>query len=120
MWLVEWIPLFIAAAILESAGQIAFKKGAVKHSGAGGIKYYLEILRDRWVIIGLCSYAVEMVIWVFILSYIPLSIAFPLSGLQQLIIMLFSVIVLKEKISNTEWLGAGFIAMGITIIVKAN
>lgn len=120
MWLIKWLPLFIAAAILESIGQIAFKKGAVKHSQVKGIKYYRKLLTNQWVIIGLFSYAVEMVIWVFLLSYIPLSIAFPLSGLQQLIIILFSVIVLKEKIGNIEWLGVGFIAMGITIIVKAS
>lgn len=119
MWLIKWMPFFVFAAVLESSGQILFKKGALKNSKINGIRYYFELLKNRWVIIGLISYGIEMVIWVFLLSNIPLSIAFPLSGLQQLIIILFSVFVLKEKINNVEWLGAGFIALGISIIVKS-
>lgn len=119
MWLAKWIPLFLLAAVLESVGQISFKKGAIAHGDIKGIRYYLKLLQTRWVLLGISAYAVEMVIWVFLLSYVPLSIAFPLSGFQQLIIILFSVFVLKEKINNLEWLGAGFITLGISIIVKA-
>lgn len=118
MWLVKWIPFFVLAAVLEAAGQISFKKGATTNREATGAGYYLKLLKNHWVLVGLVSYGVEMVIWVFLLSNIPLSIAFPLSGFQQLIIILFSVFILKEKINNLEWLGAGFIALGISIIVK--
>ncbi|MBI5587898.1 MAG: EamA family transporter [Deltaproteobacteria bacterium] len=120
MWLLKWIPLFVLAAVLESVGQISFKKGAITHGGVTGAGYYLRLFKNGWVLLGLCSYGVEMVIWVFLLSNIPLSIAFPLSGFQQLIIILFSVFVLKEKINNTEWLGAGLIALGISIIVRTS
>ncbi len=119
MWLIKWIPVFMLAAVLESVGQISFKKGALIHGNVKGIKYYLLLLKDKWVITGIVTYTIEMIIWIFLLSYIPLSIAFPLSGLQQLIIILFSVFFLKEKINNMEWLGAGFIALGISIIVKS-
>lgn len=119
MWLIKWIPVFLVAAMLESVGQISFKKGAMTHNTVTGARYYLLVLKNRWVLTGILAYAIEMVIWVFLLSYIPLSIAFPLSGFQQLIIILFSVFILKEKINNVEWLGAGFIALGITVIVKS-
>lgn len=118
MWLIKWLPVFMLAAALESVGQISFKKGAQIHSDVKGMRYYLMLLKNKWVITGIVMYAMEMIIWIFLLSYIPLSIAFPLSGLQQLIIILFSVFFLKEKINNMEWLGAGFIALGISIIVK--
>ena len=120
MWLAKLIPLFIAAALLESVGQITFKKGAMRFVHISGPAYYLKLLGNGLVLLGLLSYAVEMVIWVFLLSNVPLSIAFPLSGFQQLIIILFSVFVLKEKVNNTEWLGAGLIALGISIIVRTS
>lgn len=118
MWLLRWLPFFAAAAVLEAAGQISFKKGAVSNRDVSGARYYFSLLRNGWVLAGLAAYGVEMVIWLFLLSNIPLSIAFPLSGFQQLVIILFSVFILKEKVSKLEWLGAGFIALGISIIVK--
>lgn len=119
MWLTKWIPLFVLAATLESIGQISFKKGASTHRTIQGIRYYVNLIKNRWVITGLFSYAIEMVIWLFLLSNIPLSVAFPLSGLQQLFIILFSAIILKERINNVEWLGAGLIALGTSIIVNS-
>lgn len=118
MWLLKWMPFFLLAAVLEATGQISFKKGAVSNRTVSGFRYYVRLLKNGWVLLGLGSYCIEMVIWLFLLSNIPLSIAFPLSGLQQLVIILFSVFILKEKIHNLEWLGAGFIALGISIIIK--
>jgi drug/metabolite transporter (DMT)-like permease len=59
-----------------------------------------------------------MVIWIVLLSYIPLSVAFPLTGIQKIIIILFSVFVLREHVSNAEWLGVGITALGIAVIVQ--
>lgn len=114
----KWAPLFVAAATLESIGQISFKKGALMHSAIQGAPYYIKLIKNKWVITGLFSYALEMIIWIFLLSNIPLSVAFPLSGLQQLFIIFFSAIILKERVDSVEWLGAGFIALGISIIVN--
>lgn len=119
MWLLKWVPLFIAAATLESIGQILFKKGASAHHSIQGIHYYASLIRNKWVVTGLFSYAIEMIIWIFLLSNIPLSIAFPLSGLQQLFIILFSAVILKERVNNLEWLGVGLIALGTSIIVNS-
>lgn len=119
MSLIKWFPLFIAGAIMESTTQLCLKKGAIVHKEISGFAYYLKLIKNKWVIIGILSYLVEMVIWIVLLSYIPLSIAFPLTGLQKIIIVLFSVLILKEKVSKLEWLGVGIITMGIVIIGQA-
>jgi drug/metabolite transporter (DMT)-like permease len=118
MKLIKWLPLFFLGAALESTTQISLKKGATIHRETGGLGYYLSLLKEKWVIIGLLSYGVEMVIWIFLLSAIPLSVAFPLTGIQQVFLILFSAFILKEKINRAEWLGVGLIAIGIGIIVR--
>ncbi|MCL4491423.1 MAG: EamA family transporter [Nitrospirae bacterium] len=116
MSLIKWAPLFILGAAMESTTQLCLKKGALAHQETGGLAYYLKLIRNKWVITGILSYVVEMVIWIVLLSYIPLSIAFPLTGLQKIFIILFSVFILKERVSRIEWLGVGVTALGIAVI----
>ena len=116
MSLIKWAPFFLAGAALESFTQICLKKGAIAHGDADGISYYLKLLSNRWVIAGVLLYLVEMVIWIVLLTNIPLSIAFPITGVQKIFIILFSVAFLKETISRTEWIGFGITALGIAII----
>jgi len=118
MKLIKWLPLFFLGAGLESTMQISLKKGATIHRETRGLSYYFSLLKEKWVIIGLLSYGIEIVVWIFLLSVIPLSIAFPLTGIQQVFLILFSALVLNEKINKAEWLGVGLIAIGIAIIVR--
>lgn len=103
-------------AALESTTQIFLKKGALRHNGTAGLGYYAKLLRDRWVISGIIVYLFEMCIWIVILSYIPLSIAFPLTGLQKVMVVLFAFFILKERITGYEWAGIGLTALGIAVI----
>lgn len=114
--LIKWAPLFILGAAMESTTQICLKKGATTHRETGGFAYYLKLIKNKWVITGILSYVMEMIIWVILLTYIPLSIAFPLTGLQKIFIILFSVFILKENVNKVEWLGVGITALGIAVI----
>lgn len=119
MLLIKWIPLFMAGAAMESTTQLCLKKGAAAHCETSGFSYYLKIIKNKWVITGILAYLVEMIIWIVLLSYIPLSIAFPLTGIQKIFIIFFSVLVLKERVSKVEWLGVGITALGIAVIVQS-
>lgn len=103
-------------AALESAMQIFLKKGALTHRESSGLDYYLKVLGNKWVISGIVLYFGEMVIWIIILSYIPLSIAFPITGIQKVFIVLFSFFVLKERLTKVEWCGIGVTSLGILVI----
>jgi len=116
MSLIKWAPLFILGATMESVTQICLKKGASIHHETRGLAYYLDLIRNRWVITGILAYVIEMINWIILVSFIPLSVAFPLTGLQKIIIILFSVFVLKEHVSTIEWLGFGMTAAGILVI----
>ena len=118
MNLIKWLPLFFLSAALESTGQISLKKGATIHRGTMGPRYYLSLLKEKWVLIGILSYGIQMVIWILLLSAIPLSTAFPLTGIQQVFLILISAFVLKDKVNRAEWLGVGLIAIVIGIIVE--
>jgi len=118
MGILKWLPLFIVGAVLQGATQLCLKKGAQKHQDVRGLRYFLNIVRNKWVIIGVLIYLVEMVLWIVLLMYIPLAVAFPLTGIQEVIMIVFAAFVLKESVSKMEWAGAFFIALGIVFIVQ--
>ena len=92
MWLIKWIPWFLLAATLEGIGQLFFKKTANGNQHLSGWSYHVQLLTCRYVYFGIISYLLEMSIWLFLLSNIPLSVAFPLSGLQEMVIILIAAL----------------------------
>ncbi len=119
MWF-RWLPLFLIGALLETVGQLCFKKAATEHRAKSGVTYYLRLARNGRVLTGLFAYGVEMLLWLFLLAHIPLSIAFPLAGLQQLVILSTSWLFLRERVNRLELLGAIGIAAGLATIALAS
>ncbi|WP_392538331.1 EamA family transporter [Legionella sp. 227] len=116
MMVLEWIPLFLFCSLLEALGQLAFKKCALASSSLAGINYYLSLFKNIYLFMGISLFLMEFIAWVFILRHLPLNIAFPLTGIQQLIVIFFSCIFLKEKINFAQWIGVGMIVMGIILL----
>jgi len=114
--ILKWIPFFILVALAESAYQIFFKKGATEFNEISGIRFYLKLLKNRWIIAGLLVSLIEMILWVTLLSKIPLSLAFPVTGMQKIFLIFFTAFVLKEKVYKAEWIGIVLIALGIITI----
>ncbi len=119
MW-VKWIPLFLLAALLETIGQLSFKKAATAYRDVSGFRYYAKLALSPRAIGGVSAYAVEMLLWLYLLARIPLSIAFPLAGLQQLVILAASRVLLNEQVNRVELLGALLIAAGLVTIAGAS
>ena len=117
MEILKWFPLFILGAVLQGATQLCLKKGAQRHQDVHGIKYILNVVRNKWVLLGILIYLFEMVLWVVLLMYIPLAIAFPLTGIQEVLMIFFAVFVLKESVRHIEWAGVFMIATGIVFLV---
>ena len=113
----KWLPLFIVGAVLESVTQLFLKKGASTNQHLRGLDYLLKVVRDKWVVSGVLVYVLQMILWVVLLMYIPLTIAFPLTGIQKVIIILFAAFVLKESVSRIEWAGVLLITAGIAFII---
>ncbi len=118
MW-IKWLPLFLLGALLETIGQLCFKKAATEHRAESGLAYYLRLAGNAVVLAGILAYAMEMLLWLFLLAHIPLSIAFPLAGLQQLIILSASWLFLRERVTRLELLGAACIAAGLLTIARS-
>jgi len=60
----------------------------------------------------------DLVIWLYVLKYIPLSIAFPLSRLVDVLVPISCWLILKEGISSLRWCGIVLVIIGLAIVAK--
>lgn len=61
---------------------------------------------------------VDLVIWLYILRYIPLSIAFPLSRAVDVLVPISCWLILREAISPLRWCGIALVIIGLVIVAK--
>jgi hypothetical protein len=78
--------LIMTGVVLEVLGQLAFKRGATTVIGDSGeqgvLRYWRALAFDRWIQLGLAVQLAALMLWIAALSFVPLSIAFPLASLS--------------------------------------
>ena len=69
-----------------------------------------------WLAIALIT--VDLMIWLYVLRHIPLSIAFPLSRIVDVLVPISCWIILQESISPRRWGGIALVIIGVAIVAK--
>jgi drug/metabolite transporter (DMT)-like permease len=60
----------------------------------------------------------SLVTWLYVLRYIPLSLAFPISQAVHVLIPLCSWIFLGEVIISLRWCGIALVTLGLAVVAK--
>jgi len=60
----------------------------------------------------------SLVTWLYVLRYIPLSLAFPISQAVHVLIPLCSWIFLGEVIISLRWCGIALVSLGLLVVAK--
>jgi drug/metabolite transporter (DMT)-like permease len=79
---------------------------------------YFKILFNPFVFIGLALYFVSALLWLYVLSRIDLSFAYPMLSLSYVIVIFGSWMLFGEKISMTHGVGVAIIIFGVYLIGK--
>jgi len=110
----------VIGALLDTAGEILLKKGAnavPTAGGAGGI-FGVTPLASGWTWIGIVSYVLSLVSWLYVLRSVPLSVAFPLINVVHVFVPVGASIFLHERVMPKRWLGISLIILGVFAIIK--
>jgi drug/metabolite transporter (DMT)-like permease len=115
MSLVNVVCLLAFITVL-SAGQLLFKisSGALvgRHLADGFIKLFLTPAFHS----ALLLYALSTLLWIWIISRVPLSLAYPFMALNVIAVPLLSQWLFSETLTMTYWIGAGLVLLGMTVI----
>ncbi|WP_338580071.1 transporter [Pseudomonas sp. ML2-2023-6] len=111
------IVLWALLIALESSGQIATKVGGDQ---LGQMDFTLQwlhaVMLNPGVWIAIACYIGAFFVWMLILRRSSLSLAFPLSSLVFVGVLLGSWLGLGEHISTLHWIGVAVIIGGIALL----
>ncbi|MBX3609025.1 MAG: EamA family transporter [Hydrogenophaga sp.] len=109
------LSLALVCVLLSSAAQLAMKRGL----GAGGADVagtYVHAFTSPMVWLGLFCYGASAVLWLWVLSRLDVSLAYPLVSLGFVVTMLLGVLWLGEPFSWARVAGCTLIVIGVTLL----
>ncbi|MDB5174278.1 MAG: family multidrug resistance protein [Phycisphaerales bacterium] len=119
-WLLNPYVQILIGALLASAGEVLLAKGAkapVSRTLAGPL-FWLEPLGSGWTWIGIVSYVLSLLSWLYVLRYVALSVAFPLINVVHVFVPLGAKVFLHETVPPRLWMGITLILVGVLVIAR--
>ncbi len=112
--------LILINVALVSSAQLLLKIGSSRVGWIIGnndkIVALIKIALDPYIFFGTSCYVISLILWIYILSRTQLSVAYPLMSLSYVVVMLLSIVVMKETVNFPQSIGAFFIVIGISMI----
>jgi drug/metabolite transporter (DMT)-like permease len=118
------VGLILISVLIAGVAQVTLKVGVNRVTDAHGGALQLSAgslkeLLTSWVVwAGLVLFAFSAVTWLFALSRVSLSYAYPFAALGYVLIVAFSIFVLHEHVPPLRWLGVACIVVGIVLVAQ--
>jgi drug/metabolite transporter (DMT)-like permease len=114
------VALLIAYAALMAMGNLVLEAAAVRLRTAHAqtlVEIILAGLSNFYLWLGLTIYAFSFVLWLWLLSFIPLRYAYPVAATSLLIVPLLSGLITREFPQPLYWIGIVLVIIGLTLVV---
>lgn len=110
------ILLLLGYALAMAGGQLIFKLAANRATSDGSLTDRLFGLINPYFVLAVLLYAVLSVLWVWILTFTPLSRAYPFVALAFAITPVLGVLIFAEPLSTKLLIGIGLILCGLFFV----
>jgi multidrug transporter EmrE-like cation transporter len=115
------IGVIIVSVLLNSAAQLAIKKGM---SSVGRVSLTLRGVVDAaqvmattwWLWAGMLCFVLSVLLWMFVLSRVDVSFAYPFNSIGYVLVTLFGYLLFGEPIGALKALGIGVICIGVVLV----
>ncbi len=107
-------------ALLVSSAELLLKKGAATGTPLAPKIAWLGIgaLASGWTWLGIIAYLLGFGCWLCVLRCIPVSVAFGLISIAQVLVPLGAWAFLGEAISGRRWIGIASVLCGTAMIAQ--
>jgi drug/metabolite transporter (DMT)-like permease len=117
------LSLIILTVILNTVAQIALKAGILQigifsFTWSNFVPIVIKVLLTPWILLGLFTYGVSVIVWLMVLSRTPVSIAYPISSLGYIISAIAANYILGENFTSIRIIGIFIILIGVYLIAK--
>ncbi|MEO0030343.1 MAG: hypothetical protein RIS94_101 [Pseudomonadota bacterium] len=113
------ICLLIVYAIGIALGQLLFKLASMRaFSGNSSFTDFFALALNPWFVSAVFLYGGLSVLWIWLLKQVPLSSAYPFVALSFVLTLVFSAVLLDERMAARQLIGAGLIVGGILMVAS--
>ncbi|MDQ2868881.1 MAG: EamA family transporter [Verrucomicrobiota bacterium] len=114
-----WVQLALSV-LCVAASEVFLKRGALEAPHLSPSLNWTGVsgLASLHVWIGIVFVIASFISWLYVLRYIPLTIAFPLSSSVHVLVPLASHYFLNEMVTLQRWCGIALVMIGILIVAK--
>ncbi len=109
------IGLFLSIALNASA-QIFLRTAVMNKKLSFSIEVILELIKSIHIWYGMICYSFSIFLWIFVLSKIQVSLAYPFQALGYILGSFLAWYLLDEKVNNLNLTGLIFISIGLIIL----
>jgi len=115
----NYLALGTFAAVL-AAGQVLFKYAAVAFQNKTLRDGFIQLAQTPSFYAGVMLYGAATLLWVWILSRVPLSQAYPWVALAMSAVPVLAVLIFNERFDSSYWLGVGLVVLGVFLTQRAS
>lgn len=108
--------LVVSSVSIAACGQLLLRHGMRLATATPG-RLAANAATSLWVWGGLAVFGVSAILWLWALSRVPLSIAYPFNALGFIGILTASAVVLGEHVSLQTWIGCLLVVGGLLLVV---
>jgi len=110
----------ISSVLLNALAQILLKAG-MKQFGNIELKNNIintsvSIALNPYIITGFISYGVSIILWLWVLSKVDVSLAYPFQALGYIVVTILAWLIFQEDITLTRIIALIFISIGLIIL----
>ena len=103
--------------LLLVCGQFLWKLGMQKEAGAfGSARSVLQLFVSPYVLAGLVLYGIATVLWLYILSRVELSLAYPVQSFAYILAVFGAYYIFQEPLNAAKITGCLLILAGVACI----
>jgi drug/metabolite transporter (DMT)-like permease len=114
-----WLYLVISVSCVTTY-ELLLKRGARETANPNSSWSWtgLSGLGSIYVWIAIVFVIISLLTWLYVLRYLPLSIAFPISQAVHVLVPLGSWLILGENIITLRWVGIAFVSLGLAVVAR--
>jgi multidrug transporter EmrE-like cation transporter len=122
--LISNVGIILLSISISSTAHLLLKKGMLTYMISTGKPENIftnawVIAMNPWIIGGIILHMCALAIWLWALSRVDLSVAYPFLAIGYVLVSLASWVWFGEEITSLRILGMGIVVFGVLVLAKA-
>lgn len=123
--MIQGYVLVIISVLFNVIAQLLLKKGVtifekLDFSIDTMIKLFVGIFTNIYIFSGMFCFVMSAFLWLFVLTKIQVSIAYPLGSLGYIFTAVLAYFILNEPLTMAKIIGIALICVGVFVLTKAS